>query len=877
MHASGGQTLRYSKVSVIGQGRAGKSTLIRSILGHEFKELDTTVGVEAGMYEVNHHNIQGVDDSWSSYDPRERCLLKEVQAQMMAEVILSGKLGGSFKESILVALAPKGGAPSSDEPARDMNSSAVQNSVQASQAEGGDGVSAEVTADTVALQPAVAQQCPLFSVETRDSRRETFLNPESDRDTVPISMLPSQEDALDSSAELTEDAAALQPLEQVEEPSHQEASLDIDTTLLDKFLNLKGGDSECIKLLLEDFGGQDNFYEIYSILFSEYAVYVLVFNMEWLLPGSADMESGIRYLRHWLHTLSAYCRITSILLVGTHKDKVQEPREHEYVNNNLYDALRDIPAWHRVVWFQEGEVSTGRAPMAFFPVDNTKGNADPVISKLMKQIDQAIRGSDHLRHKVPFAWMGLIDRLEALKQENCLLLEFDQFRDMCKKSGFPSAPPLDLNVEVELALNFLHKLGLLMYHSAVPNLVILRPAEFLFPYFTKIICDFRWHSSLIPEHQAARKAYPELFHSLSSKGILSNELFTLFWKGRAYHDEMKQLMVSLGLMVPILANLDGDSDQEFLVPAILPEDRDCTPPSESVLTSYILFGVSSSVASWEKAGYLPYEVIRREAHVPAGVFSRLLGSLASLCQQTEPYPTISHMSMKKNACSFELGTRIKFSLIKESYLISVHIEQGTGYGVSEIVQGQLTAIVEKFLPGFSFLLAVPTYNEGCAILSGHKGIKSRTAKNEAMKISPTDILTPSELCQAFKQWIVPRGLEDWYHFFLSYRWNHFDEELTMSLYMELSLQIAEDNAAPRTFLDKMRLETGGNLVTDFGYSLCRSKIAVVFLSAEALKRMSEMHIDTDKDVSYRQHSVEFSKKIVFCNLPSYLYFDETAF
>jgi hypothetical protein len=48
---------------------------------------------------------------------------------------------------------------------------------------------------------------------------------------------------------------------------------------------------------------------LYSVLFSEYAVYVLAFSMEWLLPGSLDMEAALGYLRHWLQTVRARPRV----------------------------------------------------------------------------------------------------------------------------------------------------------------------------------------------------------------------------------------------------------------------------------------------------------------------------------------------------------------------------------------------------------------------------------------------------------------------------------------------------------------------------------------------------------------------------------------
>ena len=55
-------------------------------------------------------------------------------------------------------------------------------------------------------------------------------------------------------------------------------------------------------------------------------------------------------------------------------------------------------------------------------------------------------------------------------------------------------------------------------------------------------------------------------------------------------------------------------------------------------------------------------------------------------------------------------------------------------------------------------------------------------------------------------------------------------------------------AAPLVFLDKMRLEAGRDFVQDFSESLCRSRVAVVVLSAAALHRMMADQIDLSKHV-----------------------------
>jgi hypothetical protein len=56
---------------------------------------------------------------------------------------------------------------------------------------------------------------------------------------------------------------------------------------------------------------------------------------------------------------------------------------------------------------------------------------------------------------------------------------------------------------------------------------------------------------------------------MQTKGVVSGRLLGVLWGGCAYPDAVRQLMVSLGLMVPVLArdeDPDPDPDsEEFLV------------------------------------------------------------------------------------------------------------------------------------------------------------------------------------------------------------------------------------------------------------------------------------------------------------------------
>jgi hypothetical protein len=114
------------------------------------------------------------------------------------------------------------------------------------------------------------------------------------------------------------------------------------------------------------------------------------------------------------------------------------------------------------------------------------------------------------------------------------------------------------------------------------------------------------------------------------------------------------------------------------------------------------------------------------------------------------------------------------------------------------------------------------------LLSGNSGIKSKDEKKQGITISPSEHLEHHEIRKRFGNWLVQKGWQDWYHIFFSYRWNPFDEDLTMGVYHQMGFEVIDGTDPPLCFLDKMRLEIGGNFIEDFSSSLIMSQIAVVF-------------------------------------------------
>jgi hypothetical protein len=269
----------------------------------------------------------------------------------------------------------------------------------------------------------------------------------------------------------------------------------------------------------------------------------------------------------------------------------------------------------------------------------------------------------------------------------------------------------------------------------------------------------------------------------------------VLWEGHEQQEEIRNLMVSLGLMIPIHTTVGTDlnldirqkQDEEFLVPSILQWHPDPVPPQTTRLTARAIFAVSESVTKWERSGYIDMKAAMSEVQVPDGVFSRLLGSLASLCQQTDPFPSIHDMEVRKNMCLFCLGSS-SFTLINHFEYIGIYIIKGSGHEVTQLLQWQIKAIMAKFLLGFDFLLVVPSHGgrnlsiparvgplaikrsalpnsllarspsiydfDVFTILSGEQGIKAREKRGEGIVANANVFLTLSELRAHFGDWIM---------------------------------------------------------------------------------------------------------------------------
>ena len=95
--------------------------------------------------------------------------------------------------------------------------------------------------------------------------------------------------------------------------------------------------------------------------------------------------------------------IAPILIIGTHKDKVPYPEQHEAISKLLDDLFQAHPAWSRVLRNMAAQVKSGLGVLWFFPVDNTRGSEDPGIQEVKKTVLDCVSDEKYVKAKVPYS------------------------------------------------------------------------------------------------------------------------------------------------------------------------------------------------------------------------------------------------------------------------------------------------------------------------------------------------------------------------------------------------------------------------------------------------------------------------------------------
>lgn len=472
---SDGRPLKLTRLCLVGEGRAGKTALANALCNRTFVETYSTVGVSTDGMEVNRTSVEALSAAWKALPSNTFTDLARQQL-LWATAQQSAGSNGSGKNSIHSLYT--------DTPIQD-------------RATANPSTKSSCTAKSSCLPQSSIQDAPESLVLSASSALTSLSSP-ADDDHVNASSL-----------KCTKTFVAPVP-----RPPIDESLLKQDRQLI---LQLRG-QSEPLRISLMDFGGQDVFYSLHHLYLTRESVYLVVFNMACMV-GNDCSPSTIKqcksYLSFWLNSIYLHARrhqeagidgsVAPIILVGTRKDVISSPKQHELISRMLYDEFHLSPAFKSVIPFHDGVASSGSGLLHFFPVDNRLkqselDSVDDVVANIQACILKQLEKEDYLSSNIPLSWLRAFDALMTEKSSGRPYLPLHTVQDIAAKCGLPCLRIPDqtkssLENEVILMLKHFHGLGLLMHHDCpkLRDIVVLDTELCLVQPASIVMCQHGFH------------------------------------------------------------------------------------------------------------------------------------------------------------------------------------------------------------------------------------------------------------------------------------------------------------------------------------------------------------------------------------------------
>ncbi|XP_066023738.1 uncharacterized protein [Pocillopora verrucosa] len=475
-----------------------------------------------------------------------------------------------------------------------------------------------------------------------------------------------------------------------------------------------------------DFAGQHLYYASHPIFLSQRALYILVHNLSKPLDATAEPcmrqgsndvklenpnnETNMENLLSWLATVHGVSLASDdpddgaqhklpylrppVLIVGTHADKPVEDIEvikkqiqerisgMEYekhvvrplfcidntqgqnlIDNSQGQNLIDNSQGQNLIkkFFQKIRKQREKHKTAYTAEEEGKGDG---IDELQNRILEVLRQEPYMGEKIPVRWFLFEKVIEALLAKQIYYRNLQQLEHYARKDCFMKDAK-----EFEAMISFYHSLGMIIKHRST---VVLK-AQWLIDLFKQLIT--------IPPFNEQTPLYAKYWQELEASGILSMEhvdhVFSSFITGGIVKADILDMMERFGLIARFSAS---PTDEKYFVPAQLKSSPVELCKMELSLTDpcplYLLFV---------------------HGFVPHGLFLQLVSRCIRWCSET----WATHQpTLYKNGAWFIIGKDIHdFVLICKTGFVKVTLRQRKAK--SDQVEGQnsveLATLVCEFL------------------------------------------------------------------------------------------------------------------------------------------------------------------------------------
>ena len=368
-------------------------------------------------------------------------------------------------------------------------------------------------------------------------------------------------------------------------PDLPDEVVSVTETLLQRDLEESGED---IYSTLWDFAGQSVYYATHPLFLTRKAIYCLVYDLS-LKPDdvpkpvvkqglyeeiqdSFNLKTNLDYLHFWMTSVASLVdcqeadvssevlpkKLPPVFLVCTHADECLNPRK---LARKIFGCLKSKPY--------------GEHLCDVFFVDNTSLSVQksdcPEVVRLRQKVLAVAKELPDINKAVPIKWLKFEKVLQAMKENlkgnKCISLE------SAKRMATKVCNITDNN-EFDTLMNYLHDLRSLVHFDdsvQLKKLVVLDP-QWLVDVFKKVIT--------VRPYDSKEENFEKLWKKLETEGLLDEKLLTHVWdpliESKETSDILIEIMERFSLLCPWLSHSSGS--KEYLVPSML-----MSHPSKEIL------------------------------------------------------------------------------------------------------------------------------------------------------------------------------------------------------------------------------------------------------------------------------------------------------
>ena len=598
--AEGTTRVKRVPIMLIGQDRAGKTSLKNSLIGKGFnRDEESTVGIDV---DPSHFKVS--TETWKAGETNpasnvDTALSYEHHTARLVVKSLRGEKG-VLEQSRRMESVPSESIPLVDEASSSVTS--------------------DFTLEPSHVADVISHDNGEFFGGSKDSKSvEMPADPDfiltSDNREPNETRLPKTSAC--GKSDLTERQHGDAPLVKPKMPEEI-------ASLIERLLNEvdKVDDKEDIYSVLWDFGGQSVYYATHPLFLTARAIYLLVFDLSRgalqrakpvvrqgtfkKFDDSFGLKTNLDYLDFWMTSVASLANqdgnnvVTSysemlppnlprVFLVCTHADTPHGGGDASALAREIFGSLHS-------------KVYNTHLYENVFAVNNTKSGLQsecPEVTRLRKEVHAVARELPQMKESIPIKWLHYEKVLEVMKEDGNKWITLERAKQIASE-----VCNIVDDKQFETLLDFLHDQRIVIHFDDAPELsrlVVLDP-QWLVDVFKKVIT--------IKPYCYQEKEFRELWFNLETTGILDEKLLEHVWDplfdNRETSDSLVAIMEKFSLLCSWPSS-HASCSKQYLVPSMLMSH----PPED----------IAKLVASAQ----IPSLFVKFESgHVPPGLFPRLV-------------------------------------------------------------------------------------------------------------------------------------------------------------------------------------------------------------------------------------------------------------